>query len=269
MPHNRPGGPVPTESRTGRENQRFGAEGERLVAGAIPMRFKPGVEGPEGVEVLLITSRRGKGYVFPKGGWENDEELRDAAMRETVEEAGVRGQLEEPIIGKFPFHSGKAERQSAAHQGRCVAYLFAMHVSEELASWPEGHQRSRHWVSLQEACCKCRYPWMREALVAWVRRRGWEAAAAACAACGEAAAAERQQQALAAPNQQAGQQQQQQQPEQAQQAQQQAPAQQPPQPPQQQAAVAPQQQAVCVMAAGQLPAEAAVPATVDRIAVHT
>ena len=33
---------------------------------AIPMRFKPGVEGPEGVEVLLISSRRGKGYVFPK-----------------------------------------------------------------------------------------------------------------------------------------------------------------------------------------------------------
>lgn len=30
----------------------------------------------------------------PQGGWENDEELRDAAMRETVEEAGVRGQLE-------------------------------------------------------------------------------------------------------------------------------------------------------------------------------
>lgn len=29
-----------------------------------------------------------------QGGWENDEELRDAAMRETVEEAGVRGQLE-------------------------------------------------------------------------------------------------------------------------------------------------------------------------------
>lgn len=183
---------------------------------------------------------------------------------------------QEPIIGKFPFHSGKAERQSAAHQGRCVAYLFAMHVSEELASWPEGHQRSRHWVSLQEACCKCRYPWMRDALVAWVRRRGWEAAAAACAACGEAADAERQQQALAAPNQQAGQQQLEPGAAQAPQApQQRQPAGQVEQAPQSQAAqqqqaqVALQQQAVCVIAAGQLPAEAAVPPTVDRIAVHT
>lgn len=37
---------------------------------SIPVRFKPGVPGPEGVEVLLISSRRGKGDVFPKGGWE-------------------------------------------------------------------------------------------------------------------------------------------------------------------------------------------------------
>lgn len=39
-----------------------------LGCSAIPVRFKPGVEGPEGVEVLLISSRRGKGYVFPKVG---------------------------------------------------------------------------------------------------------------------------------------------------------------------------------------------------------
>lgn len=78
---------------------------------------------------MLISSRGGKGWVFPKvrrrplqpglprlsprdvwspaesihpcfttaalqGGWENDETLEAAAMRETVEEAGVRGRLE-------------------------------------------------------------------------------------------------------------------------------------------------------------------------------
>lgn len=50
---------------------------------------------------------------------------------------------QEPIIGKFPY-SGKAERQQA---GRCVAYLFAMHVSELLPEWPEANQRKREWVS--------------------------------------------------------------------------------------------------------------------------
>ena len=67
------------------------------------MRFKPGVEGPEGVEVLLISSRKGKGHVFPKGGWEEDEGLSEAAMRETVEEAGVRGELE---VGAAPSFAG-------------------------------------------------------------------------------------------------------------------------------------------------------------------
>lgn len=63
--------------------------------------------------------------------------------------AGMRPPpLQEPIIGKFAFHSGKAERQASAHGGRCIAYLFALHVTEELAVWPEAGQRTREWVSL-------------------------------------------------------------------------------------------------------------------------
>lgn len=88
--------------------------------------------------------------------------------------------LQEPIIGKFPFYSGKAERLHTAHRGQCLAYLFVMHVSEVLPDWPEAAQRKREWVSLQEACSRCRYDWMREALVAWMQRKGWESAAAAC-----------------------------------------------------------------------------------------
>lgn len=171
---------MPTASRSGRELQRYGADGQRLVAGSIPVRFKPGVEGPEGVEVLLISSRKGKGHVFPKGGWEEDEGLSEAAMRETVEEAGVRGELEEPLLGEFPFYSGKAERLATAHQGRCTAFFFAMHVTEVLDVWPEAGQRDREWCSLEDACTRCRYDWMREALITWMQRRGWHDAAAAC-----------------------------------------------------------------------------------------
>jgi 8-oxo-dGTP pyrophosphatase MutT (NUDIX family) len=95
----------------------------------------------------MITSRNGKGYVFPKGGWEVDESVEVAAQRETVEEAGVRGELELPMLGTFAFRSGKAERQNAsALKGRCIAYMFAMRVSEELNVWPEAQQRHRVWV---------------------------------------------------------------------------------------------------------------------------
>ncbi|KIZ06398.1 hypothetical protein MNEG_1559 [Monoraphidium neglectum] len=88
------GGPAPISSRQGRDKQRYTEDGARLVAGCIPIRYKgaPGCAGD--VEVLLITSRGGKGWVFPKGGWEDDESVESAAKRETVEEAGVRGAIE-------------------------------------------------------------------------------------------------------------------------------------------------------------------------------
>lgn len=125
------------------------------------------------MEILLISSRSGKGYVFPKGGWEVDEELEAAARRETVEEAGVRGILELPMVGTFTFSSGKAERLQAAHKGRCSAHMFVLSVGEVLDEWPEGGQRHRVWCSIPEAYARCRYDWMREALAAWLVRKGW------------------------------------------------------------------------------------------------
>ncbi|KAJ9533030.1 hypothetical protein QJQ45_018127 [Haematococcus lacustris] len=116
------GGPQPVEARTGRHQQRYAASGERLVAGCIPVRIKSGV-GPEPhVDVLMISSRGGKGLCFPKGGWESDETVDNAARRETVEEAGVRGILELPLVN---------------------------------------------------AVNSCRHSWMRQALIDWVRHRGW------------------------------------------------------------------------------------------------
>lgn len=62
----------------------------------IPVRIQEDTAGASAsqVQVLLITSRGGKGWVFPKGGWEQDEVVEAAALRETIEEAGVRGRIE-------------------------------------------------------------------------------------------------------------------------------------------------------------------------------
>jgi len=166
------GGPLPTVSRTGRQMQRYSQDsGARLVAGCIPVRISP--DGSH-LQVLLITSRGGKGLVFPKGGWEQDEDVQSAAARETVEEAGVRGELEDDMIGSYTFSSAKAARLHSADQGRCVAHMFAMRVAEELPVWPEAGQRRRVWCSVQEASKLCRHDWMREALHAWLRRQGLE-----------------------------------------------------------------------------------------------
>ncbi|KAJ9533033.1 NUDIX hydrolase domain-like protein [Haematococcus lacustris] len=168
------GGPQPVEARTGRHQQRYAASGERLVAGCIPVRIKSGV-GPEPhVDVLMISSRGGKGLCFPKGGWESDETVDNAARRETVEEAGVRGILEEPMLGVFPFQSGKpGNHTNSAHGGKCIAYMYVLHVEEELATWPESLERERFWLPLVNAVNSCRHSWMRQALIDWVRHRGW------------------------------------------------------------------------------------------------
>uniref|UniRef100_A0A803MJ72 Nudix hydrolase domain-containing protein n=1 Tax=Chenopodium quinoa TaxID=63459 RepID=A0A803MJ72_CHEQI len=84
-------------ARTGRQQQRY-EDGCRLVAGCIPFRYRnsaesDGTESEKIVEVLMINSTSGPGLLFPKGGWENDETVEEAARREAIEEAGVKGDI--------------------------------------------------------------------------------------------------------------------------------------------------------------------------------
>ncbi|PWA82558.1 nudix hydrolase [Artemisia annua] len=153
-------------ARTGRHQQRYEA-GCRLIAGCIPFRFRHS-EGSNGnksdkiLEVLMINSTSGPGLLFPKGGWENDETVEEAAVREAWEEAGVRGDLMH-FLGHFHFKS-KTLQDECSPEGRCRASMFALFVKEELNSWPEQSRRVRSWVTIPEAFECCRHSWMREAL---------------------------------------------------------------------------------------------------------
>ncbi|KAL7000884.1 hypothetical protein U1Q18_002036 [Sarracenia purpurea var. burkii] len=77
----------------------------------IPYRYKTCIkkEGKDGdqeeLEVLMISSQKGQGMLFPKGGWELDESIEEAALRETLEEAGVIGKVEVnlPLFIEFWF----------------------------------------------------------------------------------------------------------------------------------------------------------------------
>lgn len=168
------GCPAPEFSRKGRDNQRYNSQGERLVAGCLPVRIETGKTGSDGFSVLLINASKGEGLVLPKGGWETDESVEAAARRETVEEAGVRGDLEEEALGTFGYSSSKASRLGGPNGvARSVAFIYVMHVTEELSKWPEVDKRTRHWVSVEEACARSKHEWMRDALRAWVHRQGW------------------------------------------------------------------------------------------------
>jgi diphosphoinositol-polyphosphate diphosphatase len=153
-------------SRSGRHLQRYN-QGFRQVVGCIPYRIRKANKSPEirgtlieDVEVLLISSQKSSRFMFPKGGWELDEDIELAASRETLEEAGVVGLLGDKL-GEWVF---KSRSQEKYHE----ASMFSLFVNEELEVWPEKDVRQRVWMSVTEARDVCAHLWMKEALEAFV-----------------------------------------------------------------------------------------------------
>ncbi|PKI54216.1 nudix hydrolase 13, mitochondrial-like isoform X1 [Punica granatum] len=159
-------------ARTGRHRQRY-EDNLRLVSGCIPYRLTKDNDYQRGsienrVEVLMVSSPNRDDLVFPKGGWEDDETVEEAACREAQEEAGVRGVLNETPLGVWEFRS-KSRQDVCSLEGGCRGYMFALEVTEELEAWPERENRCRRWVNVKEAFELCRYQWMCQALERFLR----------------------------------------------------------------------------------------------------
>jgi len=139
----------------------------------IPFRVKKdSFDGEEQVEVLLVTRRSGQGWVIPKGGWESDDnDVEHAARRETVEEAGVRGLLELPVLGIFQFQSNK--KSNCDSDVNCCVHVFAMRVLEQLEFWPEADLRKRDWFPIDQALKLCTCDWMRDSILVLIKRKNW------------------------------------------------------------------------------------------------
>ncbi|XP_047938285.1 nudix hydrolase 18, mitochondrial-like [Salvia hispanica] len=153
---------VAMPSRTGRHLQRYN-KGFRQVVGCIPYRIRDTKKTHsidditlEDLEILLISSQKSARLMFPKGGWELDEDIELAASRETLEEAGVVGLLGEKL-GEWIF---KSKSQEKYHEGS----MFPLYVTEELEVWPEKSLRHRVWMTVNEAREACAAVWMKEAL---------------------------------------------------------------------------------------------------------
>jgi 8-oxo-dGTP pyrophosphatase MutT (NUDIX family) len=77
----------------------IGAPRRRRVTAAVPVRRLAG----GGVEVLLVRTRDGERWTFPKGGCERGETLAEAAAREAVEEAGAAGRIGTQPIAEYLY----------------------------------------------------------------------------------------------------------------------------------------------------------------------
>jgi diphosphoinositol-polyphosphate diphosphatase len=151
--------------RTGRHLQRYDNKGFRQVVGCIPYRYRKTNESSsiEELEVLVISSQKGQGMLFPKGGWEMDESMKDAAKSETLEEAGVTGKVEENL-GMWQY---KSKRQDIWHE----SHMFPLLVNQQLDQWPEKNLRKRKWMTVAQAREVCPHGWMKEALEELVKRQ--------------------------------------------------------------------------------------------------
>jgi 8-oxo-dGTP pyrophosphatase MutT (NUDIX family) len=106
-------------------------------SGVIPYRFKDGK-----LEVLLITSRRQKRWVIPKGLVPWRMTARDSAAREAWEEAGVWGTITPRPLDCY-------ESQKWGRPSQVEVYLLA--VEHILDIWPEVNFRRRKWFKLAKA----------------------------------------------------------------------------------------------------------------------
>ena len=112
-------------------------------AAAIPLRARDGQ-----VEVLLITSRRRKRWVIPKGVIEPDMTPADSAAKEALEEAGIEGDVTPEPLGSYRYEKWG---------GICSVEVFAMAVTTTYDAWPESY-RSRHWLAPAEAAARVDEP---------------------------------------------------------------------------------------------------------------
>lgn len=101
-------------------------------AGTIPYKIVS-----DELYFLIITSRKKKNWIFPKGLIENDLSETETAIKETYEEAGVKGKIDQNPVGIY---------QNKKWNGTCIIKLFAYCIQEELPTWPEGSFRHRKWV---------------------------------------------------------------------------------------------------------------------------
>ncbi|CAO3615712.1 unnamed protein product [Cunninghamella echinulata] len=121
----------------------------RQVAGCLPIDIV-------NCRILLISSSKHEGrFVIPKGGWEEDETQAQAALRETWEEAGIKGR----VIRQLGVFEEATKKHVKAHH-----WIFELEIQEVCKKFPEKKKRERRWFTYDEAMQVVKSQYIKDAL---------------------------------------------------------------------------------------------------------
>ena len=115
----------------------FGFVPFKRQAAAVPFR----VLDDGRIEILLIR-RKDRPWGIPKGNVDPGRNLRDTALNEAAEEAGLHGELLAEALGEFMYKK---------QFGELLVTVYAMRVTRLDDVWLEQPFRERQWFGIEEA----------------------------------------------------------------------------------------------------------------------
>ncbi|WP_299043027.1 NUDIX hydrolase [uncultured Tateyamaria sp.] len=99
------------------------------------------------VQVLLVTSRRMRRWIIPKGWPMDGLTPADSAAQEAWEEGGVVGRADQRALGMFTYSKDMGEDAGLP----IAAMVYAVKVKSLAMDFPEAAERTRKWVSPRKA----------------------------------------------------------------------------------------------------------------------
>ncbi|MGI9369703.1 MAG: NUDIX hydrolase [Ruegeria sp.] len=123
--------------------------------GALCYRYEKGKP-----QVLLVTTRETGRWIIPKGWLIDGLFPHQAAEQEAWEEAGVTGDCDCAILGRYSYLKERTGKGVIL----CQVDVFPVHVHNIASDFPERAERKRKWISLKKAALRVTEPDLAEIL---------------------------------------------------------------------------------------------------------
>jgi 8-oxo-dGTP pyrophosphatase MutT (NUDIX family) len=122
---------------------------------------------PDGVQVLVVTSRESGRWIIPKGWPIEGKKDYQAAAQEALEEAGIRGKVKKKPFGYFSY----LKKLDTGRQVPCIVQVHLLKVVRTEVDFRENGQRRREWVSCYEAARRVQEPELKGLLLTLAHKK--------------------------------------------------------------------------------------------------